>query len=63
MIDRRKARRSLGSRVSRRAGTKTKAIPGSAGSKLIFNQYTNFRRQKPSPRSQLRAALLEQATD
>lgn len=41
------ARKSLGSRVSRRSGTKTKVRPGAAGKRPPKFRYP--RRQKPRP--------------
>lgn len=39
---------SMASRTQRRAGTKTKAIPGSAGPKGIYQKFRQGRRFRPS---------------
>ncbi len=49
-INRRKLRASLGTRRNRRAGTKTKAIPGSGGGvNQKVQNYRHYRRQRPKP--------------
>lgn len=54
----RKARAKLGSRVHRRAGTKTKCIPGTGGAKNIPNKYKTHRHSKGKMRNSAKVALL-----
>lgn len=57
-INRRKLRASLGTRRLRRAGTKTKAIPGSgSGVNQKVQNYRHYRRQRPRPATLLKALI------
>ena len=55
VVDRRQARRSLGSRRTRREGTKSKAIPGMGGPNKKAPQ---FRHPLPRRNGRVRARVL-----
>ncbi len=56
-MTRREARKLLGTRSTRRAGTKSKAIPGMGNPGMPTPQTRYFRRRKDRPRETLRKLL------
>lgn len=53
MINRRELRASLGSRTTRRSGTKTKALPGQKAGKKYTKYRYRGRNHQPLPRVKL----------
>ncbi len=61
IVTRRELRRTLGTRMNRRRGTKSKVIPGPAKQlRGAAPKYRNFRRQKERPRTMLAKLVKEQ---